>query len=39
MDKRFWLIPAYSEEDIIQMPELQGLEYPSRPNLDALQQF
>ncbi|XP_052210959.1 probable protein S-acyltransferase 14 [Diospyros lotus] len=35
MDKRYWFIPAYSEEDIRRMPVLQGLEYPSRPNADA----
>ncbi|XP_057497302.1 probable protein S-acyltransferase 14 [Actinidia eriantha] len=35
MNKRYWLIPAYSEEDLRRMPALQGLEYPSKPDLDA----
>ncbi|KAL6965017.1 putative protein S-acyltransferase 14 [Sarracenia purpurea var. burkii] len=35
MDKRYWFIPAYSEEDLRRMPALQGLEYPSKPDLDA----
>ncbi|KAL2892419.1 putative protein S-acyltransferase 14 [Bienertia sinuspersici] len=34
-DKRYWFIPAYSEEDLRRMPELQGLDYPSKPDLDA----
>ncbi|XP_004492612.1 probable protein S-acyltransferase 14 [Cicer arietinum] len=34
-DKRYWFIPAYSEEDIRRMPVLQGLEYPSRPGFDS----
>ncbi|XP_010255627.1 PREDICTED: probable protein S-acyltransferase 14 [Nelumbo nucifera] len=34
-DKRYWFIPAYSEEDLRRMPALQGLEYPSNPVLDA----
>ncbi|KAJ9188449.1 hypothetical protein P3X46_003808 [Hevea brasiliensis] len=34
-DKRYWFIPAYSEEDLRRMPELQGLEYPSKPELDS----
>ncbi|XP_068650042.1 probable protein S-acyltransferase 14 isoform X2 [Aristolochia californica] len=34
-DKRYWFIPAYSEEDLRRMPALQGLEYPSKPDLDA----
>ncbi|XP_026401323.1 probable protein S-acyltransferase 14 [Papaver somniferum] len=33
-DKKYWFIPAYSEEDLRRMPALQGLEYPSRPELD-----
>ncbi|KMZ63046.1 putative Palmitoyltransferase [Zostera marina] len=33
-DKKYWLIPSYSEEDIRRMPVLQGLEYPSKPDLD-----
>jgi len=35
MDKRYWFAPCYSEEDIRRMPALQGLEYPSKPDLDA----
>ncbi|GAB4844362.1 Probable protein S-acyltransferase 14 [Ancistrocladus abbreviatus] len=35
MDKRYWFIPVYSEEDLRRMPELQGLDYPSKPDLDA----
>lgn len=34
-DKKHWFIPAYSEEDMRRMPVLQGLEYPSKPDLDA----
>ncbi|KAH9627443.1 hypothetical protein KSS87_006134 [Heliosperma pusillum] len=34
-DKRYWFIPRYSEEDMRRMPELQGLEYPSNPNIDT----
>ncbi|XP_018434482.2 probable protein S-acyltransferase 14 [Raphanus sativus] len=34
-DKKYWLIPAYSEEDLRRMPELQGLEYPSKPDFDS----
>lgn len=35
IDKRYWLIPAYSEEDLRRIPELQGLEYPTNPDLDS----
>lgn len=35
MDKQYWFIPAYSEEDIRRMPALQGLEYPSKPDFDS----
>ncbi|KAK4267778.1 hypothetical protein QN277_024514 [Acacia crassicarpa] len=35
MDKQYWLIPAYSEEDIRRMPVLQGLEYPSKLDFDS----
>ncbi|CAA2957540.1 probable S-acyltransferase 14 [Olea europaea subsp. europaea] len=35
MDKMYWFIPAYSEEDLRRIPALQGLEYPSKPDLDA----
>ncbi|KAJ8748884.1 hypothetical protein K2173_013317 [Erythroxylum novogranatense] len=34
-DKRYWFIPAYSDEDIRRMPALQGLEYPSKPEFDS----
>ncbi|KAJ6390950.1 hypothetical protein OIU77_025039 [Salix suchowensis] len=34
-DKRYWFIPAYSDEDIRRMPALQGLEYPSKPDFDS----
>ena len=34
-DKRYWLIPAYSDEDIRRMPALQGIEYPSKPDFDS----
>ncbi|KNA08101.1 hypothetical protein SOVF_165670 [Spinacia oleracea] len=34
-DKKYWFVPAYAEEDIRRMPELQGLDYPSKPDLDA----
>lgn len=37
MDKKYWLIPAYSEEDLRRMPALQGLEYPTKPDLDGEQ--
>ncbi|XP_073286791.1 probable protein S-acyltransferase 14 [Primulina huaijiensis] len=35
MDKSYWFIPAYSEEDLRRMTSLQGLEYPSSPDLDS----
>ncbi|CAM8910983.1 unnamed protein product [Rhodiola kirilowii] len=35
MDRQYWFIPAYSEEDLRRMPALQGLEYPSKPDLDS----
>uniref|UniRef100_A0A0D3FQD1 S-acyltransferase n=5 Tax=Oryza TaxID=4527 RepID=A0A0D3FQD1_9ORYZ len=34
-DKRYWFIPAYSEEDLRRMPVLQGLDYPVRTDLDG----
>ncbi|XP_071724374.1 probable protein S-acyltransferase 14 [Rutidosis leptorrhynchoides] len=34
-DKRYWFIPAYSDEDLRKMPALQGLEYPSKPDFDS----
>ncbi|KAI5594921.1 hypothetical protein BDE02_03G103400 [Populus trichocarpa] len=39
VDKRCWFIPAYSEEDLECMPVLRGFEYPTRPDLDELQQL
>lgn len=33
--EKYWFIPAYSEEDLRRMPALQGLEYPSKPDLDS----
>ncbi|KAJ1419146.1 Palmitoyltransferase, DHHC domain [Sesbania bispinosa] len=38
-DKRYWFIPAYSEEDLRRMPALEGLEYPIEPDVEALQQL
>uniref|UniRef100_A0A453AEJ1 Uncharacterized protein n=1 Tax=Aegilops tauschii subsp. strangulata TaxID=200361 RepID=A0A453AEJ1_AEGTS len=34
-DKKYWFIPAYSEEDLRRMPALQGLDYPVRTDLDG----
>ncbi|KAG6532066.1 hypothetical protein ZIOFF_005904 [Zingiber officinale] len=34
-NKKYWLIPAYSEEDLRRMPALQGLEYPSKSDMDV----
>ncbi|GJN12984.1 hypothetical protein PR202_ga31315 [Eleusine coracana subsp. coracana] len=31
-DRRYWFIPAYSEEDLRRIPALQGLDYPVRPD-------
>ncbi|XP_039118677.1 probable protein S-acyltransferase 14 [Dioscorea cayenensis subsp. rotundata] len=33
--KKYWFIPAYSDEDLRRMPSLQGVEYPSKPDFDA----
>ncbi|CAH1412132.1 unnamed protein product [Lactuca virosa] len=33
--QKYWFIPAYSDEDLRRMPALQGLEYPSKPDLDS----
>ncbi|XP_071691154.1 probable protein S-acyltransferase 14 [Rutidosis leptorrhynchoides] len=33
--ERYWFIPTYSDEDLRRMPALQGLEYPSKPDLDS----
>ncbi|XP_062027407.1 probable protein S-acyltransferase 14 [Rosa rugosa] len=38
-DKWYWFIPAYSEEDLRRIPALQGIDYPTRPELHALQQL
>ncbi|CAI0476768.1 unnamed protein product [Linum tenue] len=38
-DKRYWLIPAYTADDLRHMPALHGLEYPIRPNLGELQEL
>ncbi|KAI4327072.1 hypothetical protein L6164_019573 [Bauhinia variegata] len=38
-DKRYWFIPAYSEEDLRRMPALKGLEYPIEHDMEALQQL
>jgi len=35
MDKKYWFIPSYSDEDIRKMPALQGLDYPSKPDFDS----
>lgn len=35
MDRKYWFIPGYSEEDLRRMPALHGLEYPSKPDLGA----
>ncbi|KAK8487286.1 hypothetical protein V6N11_012790 [Hibiscus sabdariffa] len=34
-DKRYWFIPAYSDEDLRRMPALEGLEFPSKPDFDS----
>ncbi|KAF1868113.1 hypothetical protein Lal_00018629 [Lupinus albus] len=34
-DKRYWFIPAYSDEDIRRIPALQGLDYPSKPDFNS----
>ncbi|KAJ7952444.1 S-acyltransferase [Quillaja saponaria] len=39
INRRYWFIPAYSEEDLRQMPALQGFEYPTKPDTEALQQL
>ncbi|KAH7514091.1 hypothetical protein FEM48_Zijuj11G0051800 [Ziziphus jujuba var. spinosa] len=39
LDKRYWFIPAYSDDDLRRNPALQGLEYPTKPELNALQHF
>ncbi|KAI0488176.1 hypothetical protein KFK09_028003 [Dendrobium nobile] len=35
LDKKHWFIPSYSDEDLRRIPALQGLEYPTKPDLDA----
>ncbi|XP_038875962.1 probable protein S-acyltransferase 14 [Benincasa hispida] len=39
MDKKYWFIPAYSQDDLKRMPNLQGLEYPMRSDLNLLQEL
>ncbi|OEL27802.1 putative protein S-acyltransferase 14 [Dichanthelium oligosanthes] len=34
-DRKYWFIPAYSEEDLRRIPALQGLDYPVRPEFDG----
>ncbi|XP_010918308.1 probable protein S-acyltransferase 14 [Elaeis guineensis] len=34
-DKKYWFIPAYSEEDLRKIPALQGLDYPTKPDFSA----
>ncbi|XP_008776787.1 probable protein S-acyltransferase 14 [Phoenix dactylifera] len=34
-DKRYWFIPAYSEEDLRKTPALQGLDYPTKADFSA----
>ncbi|KAG4131147.1 hypothetical protein ERO13_D09G189200v2 [Gossypium hirsutum] len=38
LDKKYWFIPAYSEDDLRRLPALHGFEYPTRPDLEPLQQ-
>ncbi|KAM3304105.1 hypothetical protein P3S67_015137 [Capsicum chacoense] len=35
LDKHYWFIPAYSEEDLRRIPALHGLEYLSKPELES----
>ncbi|PHU25167.1 putative magnesium transporter NIPA3 [Capsicum chinense] len=35
LDKHYWFISAYSEEDLRRIPALHGLEYPSKTELDS----
>lgn len=35
INKRYWLIPAYSEEDLRRLQALYDLDYPSKPELDS----
>ncbi|XP_020581700.1 probable protein S-acyltransferase 14 [Phalaenopsis equestris] len=35
IDKKYWFIPTYSDDDLRRIPALQGLEYPTKPELDA----
>lgn len=34
-DMLYWFIPAYLDEDMLRMPALQGLEFPSKPDFDS----
>ncbi|KAK8965425.1 putative S-acyltransferase [Platanthera guangdongensis] len=35
LDKKCWLIPTYSNDDLRRIPALHGLEYPAKPDVDA----
>ncbi|XP_039007361.1 probable protein S-acyltransferase 14 [Hibiscus syriacus] len=37
LEKKFWFIPVYSEEDLRRMPALQGFKYPTRPDWELPQ--
>ncbi|KAE8658496.1 putative protein S-acyltransferase 13 [Hibiscus syriacus] len=37
LKKKFWFIPAYSEEDLKRMTALQGFKYPTRPDWELPQ--
>ncbi|PIN25768.1 putative DHHC-type Zn-finger protein [Handroanthus impetiginosus] len=37
MDKKYWFLPAYSEQDLRRMLALQGLEHPSKPDSNMQQ--
>jgi hypothetical protein len=33
--KALWLLPLFSKEDLDNIPALQGLEYPTRSDVEA----
>ncbi|EPS68199.1 hypothetical protein M569_06570, partial [Genlisea aurea] len=33
LDKKYWFIPSYSKEDLKRLPAIQGLEYPTNPEV------
>eukprot|EP01018_Ginkgo_biloba_P013010 Gb_10049 [translate_table: standard] len=35
IQKLYWLIPVYTEEDIASIPMLHGLDFPVRPDVDG----